>query len=107
MKVKISSFIEKLPYSAPSRLDFAALPCCKEFSEPCGRRAWICFLSGSREIFDIFVSCKISDFLKDYDYWYFFSAYLLLLYDDFSGFIYIDDNKNKTEFLLEPKREQN
>lgn len=103
-KVKISEFIEKLPYSAPSRPDLSALPRRTEFYGHSGR-VWICFLSGSREIFDIFISCEISDFFKDYDDWYFFSAYLLLLYEDFSGFIYIDDDKNETEVLLETKEE--
>lgn len=61
------------------------------------RSVWFCSLCGSEEIFEVFVKGRLSDFLADYDDWYFYGAYMLLVYEDFGGFIYIDDNGNMTE----------
>ncbi|MDE6728005.1 MAG: hypothetical protein K2J80_08720 [Oscillospiraceae bacterium] len=58
---------------------------------------WFCSLCGSEEIFEVFVKGRLCDFLDDYDDWYFSGAYMLLVYEDFSGFVYIDDNGNMTE----------
>ena len=64
------------------------------------RIVWFCSLCGSEEVFEVFVKGRLGDFLADYDGWYFFGAYMLLVYEDFGGFVYIDDNKEMTEVFL-------
>lgn len=100
---KLYSIIDEIPYGTPTRPDFDRLPDHREVSETELRsgRVWICFLCGSEEIFHIFVSGTLSDFLEDYDEWYFISPYLLLVYDNFNGFLYIDDNGDMTEVFLD------
>lgn len=100
---KLYSIIDEIPYGLPARPDFDRLPGHREVSEEelRGGKIWICFLCGSEEIFHIFVSGTLSDFLEDYDDWYFISPYLLLVYDNFNGFLYIDDNGDMTEVFLD------
>ena len=71
-----------------------------ESEEAAKRTVWFCSLCGSEEVFEVFVKGRLGDFLADYDGWYFFGAYMLLVYEDFSGFVYIDDNGNMTEAFL-------
>lgn len=98
---KLYSIIDEIPYGFTTRPDFNCLPDHRKVSETelRGGRVWICFLCGTEEIFHIFVSGTLSDFLEDYDDWYFISPYLLLIYDDFNRFLYIDDNGDMTEAL--------
>lgn len=99
---KLKRLLSKLPYKAACRIDLDMLSEHKEFRpENAGKRnVWFCSLCGSEEIFEIFVSGSLSDFLADYDDWYFYGAYMLLVYEDFGGFVYIDDNGNMTEALF-------
>lgn len=100
---KLKTFLNTLPTDGVGRIDFIALPAHRRFSESAdtlGRIVWFCSLCGSEEVFEIFVKGRLGDFLADYDGWYFFGAYMLLVYEDFGGFVYIDDNKEMTEAFL-------
>lgn len=101
---KLKDLIGGLPTDGYCGIDFDKLPAHRTFSakntDTRKRMAWFCSLCGSEEIFEVFVKGRLSDFLADYDDWYFYGAYMMLVYEDFGGFVYIDDNKNMTEAFL-------
>lgn len=101
---RLKKLLNELPINRIGRIDFDKLPAHRKFSakntDTRKRMAWFCSLCGSEEIFEVFVKGRLSDFLADYDDWCFYGAYMLLVYDDFGGFVYIDDNKNMTEAFL-------
>lgn len=100
---RLKRLIDDLP-AADNGFDFDKLPAHRAFStkgvDTRERKAYFCSLVGSEEIFEIFVKGRLSDFLDDYDDWYFYGAYMLLVYEDFGGFVYIDDNQNMTEAFV-------
>lgn len=98
---RLKKTISGLPYRRPGTIDFTGLEH-KEITPETAenRRVWFCSLCGSEEIFDVFVSGELGDFLRDYDDWYFYGAYMLLMFEDFGGFVYIDDNGRMTEAFL-------
>ncbi len=49
------------------------------------QKVWICFLSGSEEMLDIFVLGTLSDFLSDCDDWDFISSNILLVNEEMSS----------------------
>ncbi|MBR6581710.1 MAG: hypothetical protein IKK66_10475 [Ruminococcus sp.] len=51
------------------------------------QKVWICFLTGSEEILNIFVLGNLSDFLSDCDDWDFISSNILLVNEEMSGII--------------------
>lgn len=51
------------------------------------QKVWICFLTGSEEMLDIFVLGNLSDFLDDCDDWDFISSNILLVNEEMSGII--------------------
>lgn len=51
------------------------------------QKVWICILSGSEEILDIFVLGNLSDFLADCDDWDFISSNIVLVSEEISGII--------------------
>lgn len=99
---RLRAFRDGLPYSRPGTID------CKKLRENRAltpenaenRPAWFCSLCGSEEIFDVFVRGELQKFLRDYDAWSYYGAYMLLVYDDFGGFVFIDDNGNMTEAFV-------
>lgn len=97
---KLKETLGALPFSKRG-IDFAMLEH-KEITPETAenRRVWFCSLCGSEEIFDVFVSGELRDFLRDYDDWYFYGAYMLLMFEDFGGFVYIDDNGKMTEAFV-------
>lgn len=98
---KLKQALGELPYRKPGGIDFTRLghrELSPESTE--SRRVWFCSLCGSEEIFDVFVRGELRDFLDDYDTWNYYGAYMLLMFDDFRGFVYIDDNKNMTEAVI-------
>lgn len=101
---RLKKLLNDLPTNRFGRIDFDSLPAHRTFStkntDTRGRAAWFCSLCGSEEIFEVFVKGRLYDFLADYDDWYFYGAYMLLAYDDFGGFVYIDDNGNMTEAFI-------
>lgn len=100
---RLKCLIDELP-GGYNGFDLNKLPAHRTFSakgvDMRERTAYFCSLVGSEEIFEIFVKGRLSDFLNDYDDWYFYGAYMLLVYEDFGGFVYIDDNHNMTEAFL-------
>lgn len=118
---RIGDFIDNLPYRRPAWVDLEKFLNRRVFSLSesnaenvwtdfmSGREevlkifirdVWICFLSGDEELFKIFIECKVADFFADFDEWTFYSPYIVLLYNDFSGFVFIDDNEKMTEVVL-------
>ena len=51
------------------------------------QKVWICFLTGSEEMLDIFVLGNLSDFLSDCHDWDFISSNILLVNEEMSGII--------------------
>ena len=99
---RLKALLGSLPTNG-GRIDFARFPAHGKFSmsdDISERTVWFCSLCGSEEVFEVFVKGRLADFLADYDGWYFFGAYMMLVYDDFGGFVYIDDNKEMTEAFL-------
>ena len=54
---------------------------------------WICFLSGSPELFELYPYGDIQNFINDFESWQYISPYLILVCDNFKDFIFIDDEK--------------
>lgn len=96
---KLRAFRDGLPYSRPGAIDCKKLRVYRKLAPENAesRPAWFCSLCGSEEIFDVFVRGELQKFLRDYDLWSYYGAYMLLVYDDFGGFVFIDDNGNMTE----------
>ena len=92
-KKRIEIFMDKLP-AFYNRIDFTALP--KSPTTEHGK-CYLCFLEGSEELFNIYIYGDFNDFLRDYDNFFFFSAYLLVIDDDFRRFVLIDDEFNQKE----------
>jgi len=84
--VRLHSFIAGLDFSSPAHIAIK-----KEISPEC-ENVYLCFLAGTAELMEIFVFGHCSDILRDLDDWSFFSPYILLVADDFSRYICIDDN---------------
>ena len=100
---RLKALLNSLPTDSMGRIDFDRLPAHGKFSmseDARKRTVWFCSLCGSEEVFEVFVKGRLGDFLADYDGWYFYGAYMLLVCEDFSGFVYIDDNKEMTEAFL-------
>lgn len=51
------------------------------------QKVWICILSGSEEMLNIFVLGNLSDFLADCDDWNFVSSNIVLVNEEISGII--------------------
>ena len=99
---RLKTLLNSLPTDRGG-IDFNRLPAHKRFSvsaDVSERTVWFCSLCGSEEVFEVFVKGRLADFLADYDGWCFFGAYMLLVFEDFGGFVYINDNKEMTEASL-------
>ena len=100
---RLKALLGGLPLDC-GRIAFDRLPEHRSFSvrtDAAACNVWFCSLCGSEEVFEVFVIGRLADFLADYDVWSFFGAHMLLVYEDFGGFVYIDDNKEMTEAFLE------
>lgn len=64
-------------------------------------KCYLCFLEGSKEIFDIYLYGNFNDFLHDYDDFFFFSAHLLIIDKDFHRYVFIDDDFNLQESYID------
>lgn len=98
----IVDFIDKLPFRRPACVHLEKFSNSRNYSpsDADSEIVWICFLLGDEELFKIFVKGSIADFFADFDEWTFYSPYLLLIYNDFGGFIFIDDNEKMTEVIF-------
>lgn len=93
--VKINRFLDTLPALTSTRpllnttsqtiQNFQDLP----FSE---ENIWICFLSGSSELIQIFTYGRMNQFAHDFINWHYLGSHILLICDDFHRFLFIDDN---------------
>ena len=99
---RLGAFAGGLPFVRPAWIDVEKFRIRMAYSpnEADERRVWICFLSGSAELFDIYVGCTAADYFADFDDWQVYSSFTVLAYDDLSGFIFIDDNGGMTEIIL-------
>lgn len=99
---KLGAFIGGLPFLRPAWIDIKKFRRRRDYSpnEADGKCVWICFLSGSAELFDIYVGCTAADYFADFDDWQFYSPFTVLAYDDLGGFVFIDDNGSMTEIIL-------
>lgn len=95
---RIEIFMEKLPFSLYTCINFSLLP--KVPLTEHGK-CYLCFLEGSEELFDINIYGNFSDFLQNYDDFFFFSAYMLIIDEDFQRFVLIDDNFNQKESYID------
>lgn len=85
-KVEIQKFVSGLEFNAPGQL---------KVKETClykHNNIYICCLMGELAMYDIFVFGRYDDFINDYAEWDYISPYLLLIDDDFSHYIYINDD---------------
>lgn len=98
---KLKETLCELPFRRPCGIDFTRLEHRELTPEAAeNRRVWFCSLCGSEEIFDVFVRGELRDFLEDYDIWSYYGAYMLLMFEDFGGFVYIDDNGKMTKAVI-------
>ena len=92
---RIEIFMDRLPFSMPAKINFSSLAK-SDITEH--NNVWLCFLDGREEILSIYIHGNYKDILNDYDIWFWLSANLLIVDEDFFRFIFIDDNFNITEF---------
>lgn len=96
-KKRIEIFMEKLP-AFFNRVDFSALP---ESPVTEHGKCYLCFLEGSEENFYINIYGNFSDFIHNHDDFEIFSAYLLIIDEDFRRFVHIDDEFNLKESYID------
>lgn len=84
-KIKIQKFVSELDFKAPGQLKIKDICLHKHIN------VYLCCLMGDCAMYGIFVYGKYDDFITDYDDWSYISPYLLLINDDFSHYIYIND----------------
>lgn len=97
---KLDALADQLPFRLPARIDFEKMPFYRKVKEEDinkSTKIWIYFLSGSSELFEISVYTSFGDYFSDYDIWYSYSPYLLLICENFEEFFYIDDDGNITQ----------
>lgn len=93
--VRIEEFIGKLHFSFPAHIEASHI------SEPAPHNnMYLCFLSGGEELLRVYVFGAHKDLMSDIESWEFFSPYLLLIDEDLSRYIYINDNGDITQSLL-------
>ena len=84
-KIKIQKFVSELEFVVPGQL---------KVKEKCLHKhnnVYLYCLMGDCAVYDIFMFGRYDDFISDYDDWDYISPYLLLIDDDFSHYIYIND----------------
>ncbi len=93
--IKIEEFIEHLHFAFPAHISITHI------SEPTPHdNMYLCFLSGSNELLKIYLFGNYKNLMLDIATWDFFSPFILLIDEDFSRYIYINDNGDIIESLL-------
>lgn len=64
------------------------------------RTVWMDFFLVCHGIFSAFVGGKASDFIADMDDWQDYDPFDTLMFDDLSGFIFVDRKRNITEITI-------
>lgn len=83
--IKIQNFISKLNFVQPGQLAIGDV--CPYFHS----NIYLCFLMGTKALFKIYIFGRYDDIMNDYGEWEVFSPYLLLVDEDFSHYVYIND----------------
>ena len=95
--IRLKMFLKSLPTLTRVRLDISQFPIwhvIKSFKDINDHfNVWICFLSGSPELFELYPYGDIQNFINDFESWQYISPYLILVCDNFKDFIFIDDEK--------------
>ena len=99
---RVLEFVGGLPFKRPAWIDVERFSKRREFifGNTDERIVWICFLSGSAELLRIVIGGRVCDYFADLDDWSFVCPFTVLVFDDLSGFIFIDDNGNMTEVIV-------
>lgn len=84
-KIRIKKFVSELEFIGVGQLQV------KETCVYQHKNVYLCCLMGDCAVYDIFVFGRYDDFISDYDDWDYISPYLLLIDDDFSHYVYIND----------------
>ena len=92
---KIEEFISKLNFVRPGQLNIEKL-----YPYP-HENVFLCFLSGTEAIFQIYIFGKYEDIMSVYDEWEVFSPYLLLVDEDFIHYVYVNDYGETMESKIE------
>ncbi|WP_315115755.1 hypothetical protein [uncultured Clostridium sp.] len=97
---KINAFLDGLPAITPTRPDFSKMAIEQRFQNIEelllyeNKDIWIYCLCGSSELIDLYSYGSVRSFINDFENWCYISAYLVLLFDNLSDFIFVDDNGN-------------
>ncbi len=96
---KLRTFVSGLPFARPGWIDVDKFSSKRLFdlNKADKRRVWICFLSGDKEMLDMYVGCTAADYFADFEVWQFLCPFTVLVYDD--SFVFIDDNGEMTEIF--------
>ncbi len=94
---KLRAFVSGLPFARPGWIDIDKFSSKRRFDpdEEDERHVWICFLSGDKELLDMYVGCTAAVYFADFEDWQFLCPFTVLVYDE--GFVFIDDNGDMTE----------
>lgn len=82
--IQISKILNSVSYLNYKTADYSSLVVSAAADS---QKVWICFLTGSEEMLNIFVLGNLSDFLDDCDDWDFISSNILLVNEEMSGII--------------------
>lgn len=88
--MRISQILKSVSYLHDKTADYSSLAVS---ASAYYQNVWICFLTGSEEILDIFVLGNLSDFLADCDDWDFISSDIVLVNEDISGIVTYNNGK--------------
>ncbi|MBQ3565577.1 MAG: hypothetical protein IJA12_00195 [Oscillospiraceae bacterium] len=91
---KLQNFTDKLNFTSPAHIS------AEKSKNTNHNNAYLCFLCGSKELLNIYIYGKYNDIINDMYEWDFFSPYLLIVDEDFSRYVYINDNQEISEHKI-------
>lgn len=100
---RVLEFVDGLPFKRPAWIDAEGFPRRRKYvpENADGRRVWICFLAGNAELLRIIVGGRVCDYFADFEDWCCVCPFTVIVYDDLGGFVFIDDNGDMTEVVLQ------
>lgn len=93
--IRIEHFLTKLQFVQPAQTAIE-----KVFPSPHGK-VYLCFLTGTEVLLQIYLVERYGDFLSDYETWSVLSSYLLLVDEDFIHYIYINDYGERIQYRID------
>ena len=106
--IKLKTFLQSLPTITSHRLDISQLLFNNEVKYVndinTHFNVYICFLCGSSELFELFPCGDIQDIINDFDSWQAISPYLILVFENFEDFLFIDDEKKIMQSRQSPMK---